>query len=222
MQADVKAALRTIIDGVRNQKPTAALAGRRVQEIQAAKQAWQNDLEKKIGDGAMTYDSVLKTLNELLSGKETLVTAGMTGELLRNIDATTPIIHAGEFRAIGTALATSLGVKLGLPDARVVCVTGDGSFMMEQQELATARLHNIPVLVIVLRNNAYGGMKRDQLERYGGRVIGTDVFLPDLARLAELFGAKGVTVSRTDEVRPVLKRSLESDDFIVIDMKLDQ
>jgi acetolactate synthase-1/2/3 large subunit len=159
----------------------------------------------------MTYDFVLKTLNELLSGKETLVTAGMTGELLRNIDATTPIIHAGEFRAIGTALATSLGVKLGLPDARVVCVTGDGSFMMEQQELATARLHNIPVLVIVLRNNAYGGMKRDQLERYGGRVIGT-----------ELFGAKGVTVSRTDEVRPVLKRSLESDDFVVIDMKLDQ
>src|SRR5919106_4010648 len=222
MQADVKAALRTIIDGVRNQKPTAALADRRVQEIQAAKQAWQNDLEKKIGDRAMTYDSVLKTLNELLSGKETLVTAGMTGELLRNIDATTPIIHAGEFRAIGTALATSLGVKLGLPDARVVCVTGDGSFMMEQQELATARLHNIPVLVIVLRNNAYGGMKRDQLERYGGRVIGTDVFLPDLARLAELFGAKGVTVSRTDEVRPVLKRSLESDDFVVIDMKLDQ
>jgi len=87
-----------------------------------------------------------------------LVTSGMTGDLLRNIDAATPIIHAGEFRAIGTAFATSLGVKLALPGARVVCVSGDGSFMMEQQELATARLHNIPVLAIVLRNNAYGDL----------------------------------------------------------------
>jgi acetolactate synthase-1/2/3 large subunit len=94
--------------------------------------------------------------------------------------------------------------------------------MMEQQELATARLHNIPVLVIVLRNNAYGGMKRDQVEHYAGRVIGTELFVPDLARLAELFGAKGYTVTRPEEVRPVLQRSLGSDDFIAVDVKLDQ
>jgi acetolactate synthase I/II/III large subunit len=165
---------------------------------------------------------VLKTLNELLTGKETLVTAGMTGDLLRNIDAATPIIHAGEFRAIGTAFATSLGVKLGLPDRRVVCVTGDGSFMMEQQELATARLHNIPVLNIVLHNNAYGGMKRDQLHHYDGRVIGTELFVPDLARLAELYGAKGYTITRPDEVRPVLQKALASDDFVVVDVKVDK
>jgi acetolactate synthase I/II/III large subunit len=151
-----------------------------------------------------------------------LVTAGMTGDLLRNIDAATPIIHAGEFRAIGTALATSLGVKLSLPNARVVCVTGDGSFMMEQQELATARFHNIPVLVIVLRNNAYGGMKRDQLHHYGGRVIGTDLFVPDLARLAEMFGAKGYTVTRPKEVRPTFEKALASDDFVVVDVKVDK
>jgi acetolactate synthase-1/2/3 large subunit len=140
---------------------------------------------------------------------------------LRNIDAETPIIHACDFRAIGTALATALGVKLGAPAARVVCVTGDGTFMMEQQELATARLHNIPVLVMVLRINAYGGMKRDQREHYGGRVIGTELFVPDLARLAELFGAKGFKVTRLEELKPVLEKSLASDDFVVVDIKLD-
>jgi acetolactate synthase-1/2/3 large subunit len=224
VQADVKTALRAIIDAVKNKGTSTAMAGgsRRAQEIQEAKQAWQNELSKKTAGEGMTYDSVLKTLNELLTGKETLVTAGMTGDLLRNIDAATPIIHAGEFRAIGTAFATSLGVKLGLPDRRVVCVTGDGSFMMEQQELATARLHNIPVLNIVLHNNAYGGMKRDQLHHYNGRVIGTELFVPDLARLAELFGAKGHTVTRPEEVRPTLQKSLESDDFIVIDVKVDK
>ena len=157
-----------------------------------------------------------------MNANETQIASGITGEVVRNIDACMPIIHAGEFRAIGTALATSLGVKLGLPDARVVCVTGDGSFMMEQQELATARLHNIPVLVLVMRNNAYGGMKRDQIKNHGGRVIGTDLFVPDLARLAELFGGKGVTVTRPEEVRSVLQQSLESDDFVVVDILLDQ
>jgi thiamine pyrophosphate-dependent acetolactate synthase large subunit-like protein len=223
VQADVKTALRGIIDAVKDNRPSATVAdSRRAQEIQEAKQAWQNDLDKKTAGEGMTYDSVLKTLNELLTGKETLVTSGMTGDLLRNIDAATPIIHAGEFRAIGTAFATSLGVKLGLPNSRVVCVTGDGSFMMEQQELATARLHNIPVLNIVLHNNAYGGMKRDQLNHYNGRVIGTELFVPDLARLAELYGAKGHTITRPEEVRPVLQKSLASDDFIVVDVKVDK
>jgi acetolactate synthase I/II/III large subunit len=224
VQADVKAALRAIIDGIKSKRPStpAADGGVRVQEIQQARQAWKNDLDKKTANGGLTYDSVLKTLNELLTGTETLVTSGMTGDLLQNIDAATPIIHAGEFRAIGTAFATSLGVKLGLPGARVVCVSGDGSFMMEQQELATARFHNIPVLAIILRNNAYGGMKRDQLHHYGGRVIGTELFVPDLARLAELFGARGYTITRPEEVRPVLQKSLESDDFVVVDVKVDK
>lgn len=220
IQADAKSALRAIIAGIKSKNPTAQGNGR-VLEVQEARQAWQKErLEQTAGQG-MTKDSVLTALNELLTGNETLVASGMTGDVVRNIDATMPIIHAGEFRAIGTALATSLGVKLGLPEARVVCITGDGSFMMEQQELATARLHNIPVLVLVLRNNAYGGMRRDQLKNYGGRVIGTELFVPDLARLAELFGAKGFTVTRLEELRPVLKRSLESDDFVVVDIKLD-
>jgi acetolactate synthase I/II/III large subunit len=224
VQADVKAALRAIIDGIKSKKPsTPAASGEgRALEIEQAKQAWRSDLDKKTANGSLTYDAVLKTLNELLTGTEILVTSGMTGDLLRNIDAATPIIHAGEFRAIGTAFATSLGVKLALPGARVVCVSGDGSFMMEQQELATARLHNIPVLAIVLRNNAYGGMKRDQLHHYGGRVIGTELFVPDLARMAELFGAKGYTITRPEEVKPVLQKSLESDDFVVVDVKVDK
>ena len=222
IQADARTALRAIIDGVKSRQSKAASGSQRAQAIQKAKQAWKRELDETTAKQGLTYDSVLKVLNELLTGKEILTTAGMTGDTLRNIDAATPIIHAGEFRAIGTALTTALGVKLGRPDARVICVTGDGSFMMEQQELATARYHNIPLFVLVLRNNAYGGMKRDQLKNYGGRVIGTELFVPDLARLAELFGAKGYTVTRSEEVKPVFQKALQSDDFVVVDVKLDQ
>src|SRR5688572_9007146 len=137
IQADAKVALRAIIDGVKSRQPKTAANGARLQEIQQAKQAWKNELEQKTVKEGLTYESVMKVLNELLTGTEILTTSGMTGDTLRGIDAVTPIIHAGEFRAIGTALATAMGVKIGRPDARVSCVTGDGSFMMEQQELAT-------------------------------------------------------------------------------------
>jgi acetolactate synthase-1/2/3 large subunit len=220
IQADAKIALRAIIDEVkkRQQKPA---NGARAQEIQQVKQAWKAELDQSAEKGGLTYASVMKALNELLTGKEILTTSGMTGDTLRGIDAVTPIIHAGEFRAIGTALATAMGVKLGRPDARVICVTGDGSFMMEQQELATATYHKIPVFVLILRNNAYGGMKRDQIKSYEGRVIGTELFIPDLPKLAELYGAKGYSVTRKEDLKPVFQKALASDDFVVVDVKLD-
>ncbi len=219
IQADAKIALRAIIDGVKSRQPKAN--GATTQAIQQAKQAWKKDLDEKTAKSGLTYESVMKVLNELLTGKEILTTSGMTGDTLRGIDAVTPIIHAGEFRAIGTALATAMGVKLGRPDARVICVTGDGSFMMEQQELATATYHKIPVFVLILRNNAYGGMKRDQMKTYGGRVIGTELFIPDLSRLAELYGAKGFAVTRKEELKPVFQQALATDEFVIVDVKLD-
>jgi acetolactate synthase-1/2/3 large subunit len=120
IQADAKAALRAIIDEIKKRQPKAAANGARAQAIQQAKQAWKNDVERRSASGGLTYESVMKTLNDLLTGNEILTTAGMTGDTLRGIDAVNPIIHAGEFRAIGTALATAMGVKLGRPDARVI------------------------------------------------------------------------------------------------------
>jgi acetolactate synthase-1/2/3 large subunit len=221
IQADAKIALRAIIDGVKNRQAKSVADGARAQAIQKAKQAWKNDVEQRSAAGGLNYESVMKALNELLTGNEILTTSGMTGDTLRGIDAVNPIIHAGEFRAIGTALATAMGVKLGRPDARVICVTGDGSFMMEQQELATAAYHKIPVFVLILRNDAYGGMKRDQMKSYGGRVIGTELFIPDLPRLAELYGAKGFRVTRKEELKPVFQEALAADQFVVVDVKLD-
>ena len=218
--ADAKIALRAIIDEVKKRQPKAA-DGARAQAIQQAKQAWINEVGQNPANKGLTYASVMRALNDLLPGNAILTTSGMTGDTLRGIDAVNPIIHAGEFRAIGTALATAMGVKLGRPDARVICVTGDGSFMMEQQEPATAVYHKIPVFVLILRNNAYGGMKRDQMKTYGGRIIGTELFIPDLPKLSELYGAKGFAVTKKEELKPVFEQALASDEFVVVDVKLD-
>jgi sulfoacetaldehyde acetyltransferase len=221
IQADAKIALRAIIDAAKKRQPKAPANGARAQAIQEAKQTWHAEVGQRAARGGLTYESIMRALNEQLTGNEILTTSGMTGDTLRGIDARVPIIHAGEFRAIGTALATAYGVKIGRPEARVICVTGDGSFMMEQQELATARYHNIPVMVLILRNNAYGGMKRDQQKSYGGRIIGTELFIPDLAKLAELYGAKGYSVTKQAELTPVFKETLAKDEFAIVDVKLD-
>ena len=221
IQADAKVALRAIIDEVKKRQSKPAGNRSRAEAIKQAKEAWKNDVERKPANNGLTYESVMRTLNDLLTGNEILTTSGMTGDTLRGIDAVNPIIHAGEFRAIGTALATAMGVKLGRPEARVVCVTGDGSFMMEQQELATAAYHKIPIFVLILRNNAYGGMKRDQMKSYDGRIIGTELFIPDLPRLSELYGAKGFAVTKKDQLKPVFQQALATDESVVVDVKLD-
>jgi len=220
IQADAKSALRAIIDGVKA-KPAKAARPDNGKAVAQVKQEWLTSIDETISKQNLGYVSVLRALNEQLTGKEILTTSGMTGDTLRNIDSRVPIIHAGEFRAIGTALATAYGVKIGRPDARVICISGDGSFMMEQQELATARYHNIPVMVLILRNNAYGGMKRDQEKNYGGRVIGTELFIPDLAKLAELYGARGYSVTNKGQLALVFKETLAKDEFVIVDVKLD-
>ena len=221
IQADAKIALRAIIDEAKKRQPKATVNGSRADAIQQAKESWKSEVANKPANNGLTYESVMAALNELLTGNEILTTSGMTGDTLRGIDAVNPIIHAGEFRAIGTALTTAMGVKLGRPDARVICVTGDGSFMMEQQELATGAYHKIPIFVLILRNNAYGGMKRDQMKSYEGRVIGTELFIPDLAKLAELYGAKGFAVTKKEELKPVFQKALGADEFVVVDVRLD-
>jgi thiamine pyrophosphate-dependent acetolactate synthase large subunit-like protein len=64
-------------------------------------------------------------------------------------------------------------------------------------------------------------MKRDQMKTYGGRVIGTELFIPDLARLAELYGAKGISVTKKEQLKPVFEQALGSDEFTIVDVKLD-
>lgn len=64
-------------------------------------------------------------------------------------------------------------------------------------------------------------MRRDQIKTYQGRVIGTELFIPDLPRLAQLYGAKGFAVSCKEELQPVFQQALASDDFVIVDVKLD-
>jgi acetolactate synthase-1/2/3 large subunit len=117
-------------------------------------------------------------------------------------------ISSGYQGTLGSGFPTALGAKVAHPDRPVVAISGDGGFMFGVQELATAVQYNIGVVVLVFNNNSYGNVRRDQRERFGGRVVASDLVNPDFVKLAESFGLGAARVTSPDHFRPALEKAL--------------
>jgi acetolactate synthase-1/2/3 large subunit len=117
-------------------------------------------------------------------------------------------ITSGYQGTLGSGFPTALGAKVANPDRPVVAITGDGGFMFGVQELATAVQFNIGVVTLVFNNNAYGNVRRDQRERFDGRVVASDLVNPDFVKLAESFGVGAARVTSPDQFRPALEKAL--------------
>ena len=111
---------------------------------------------------------------------------------------------------LGYAYPVALGAKVAQPDKAVVAVSGDGGFLFNSQELATAVQHGINAVVIVFNDNAYGNVLRDQVNRFEGRVYGAALHNPDFVKLAEAYGARGVRVE-AENLGPALREALAID-----------
>ena len=90
--------------------------------------------------------------------------------------------------------------------------------MLESQELATLAALKLPISIIVVRNDAYGNMKRDQIKHYGGRVIGTELYLPDLCALAGSYHVEAERVAEPRTLLPAVKRALAVRKPILLDV----
>jgi acetolactate synthase-1/2/3 large subunit len=117
-------------------------------------------------------------------------------------------ISAGYQGTLGSGFPTALGAKIANPDRPVVAITGDGGFMFGVQELSTAVQYKIDVVTLVFNNNAYGNVRRDQRERFEGRVVAADLVNPDFVKLAESFGAGAARVTSPEGFRPALEKAL--------------
>ena len=89
---------------------------------------------------------------------------------------------------LGWGFGTALGAKAAMPDRKVLAIAGDGGFMYQVGELATAVRHNLAVVVVVFDNGGFGNVKRIQQQHYGNRLIASDLHNPDFGKLAESFG----------------------------------
>ena len=119
---------------------------------------------------------------------------------------------------LGFGFNTALGVKVANPDRAVVAVSGDGGFLFGMQELATAVQHGINLVTIVFNNRSFGNIRRDQLEQYGGRLLGADLVNPDFLKLTESFGALGLRATTPAELKVQLERALNAGTPAVIEV----
>ena len=119
---------------------------------------------------------------------------------------------------LGHAFPVALGAKVARPDRPVVAVSGDGGFLYNSQELATAVQYGINVVVIVFNDNAYGNVLRAQLEEFDGHVVGTRLHNPDFVSLAQSYGARGFLARDADELERYLRDSIENDTVSVIEV----
>jgi acetolactate synthase-1/2/3 large subunit len=110
--------------------------------------------------------------------------------------------------AMGYGVPAAIAGRLRLPDRLAVAVAGDGDFLMNGQELATAAQFGVDLLVIVVDNSAFGTIRMHQEREFPGRVQSTELSNPDFAKLAEAFGGWSVRVEKTDEFAPALEAAL--------------
>jgi acetolactate synthase-1/2/3 large subunit len=122
---------------------------------------------------------------------------------------------------MGYGVPAALAAKALHPDRTVVCLAGDGCFLMSAQELATAVQYQLSVVFIVVNNSMYGTIRMHQEREYPGRVHGTTLVNPDFAAYAKSFGAHGETVEATSEFAPALERALKASRPALIELRID-
>jgi acetolactate synthase I/II/III large subunit len=123
--------------------------------------------------------------------------------------------------SMGYGVPAAIAAKAVHPDRPVVCLSGDGDFLMTGQELATAVQEELPVVVLVVNNAMYGTIRMHQERNYPGRVVGTDLRNPDFVAYARAFGAHGARVERSEDFAAALDEALGCGSPAVVELRVD-
>ena len=121
--------------------------------------------------------------------------------------------------AMGYGVPAAVAAQLRLPDRKVVCLVGDGGFMMNGNEMILAAERRLPILFILANNASYGSIRVHQEQHYPGRTVGTNLHNPDFAALAAAFGIRSRRIERDDEIAPALREGLAADEPVFLDVR---
>ncbi len=123
--------------------------------------------------------------------------------------------------SMGYGLPAAVGAKRLYPDRPVVCVAGDGDFLMNGQEFATAVQYELPIIVLIMDNGMYGTIRAHQEREFPSRIVGTFLRNPDFAAYAAAFGGFGATVEKTEQFAGAFNAAKASGKPAIIHMKVD-
>ena len=188
-----------------------------------------NDIKKTIHKEIQSVQPQMNYLNII---REVLPRDGFFVEEISQVGFTSrfgfPVYEPRKFVTggyqdnLGFGFNTAMGVKIANPNIPVVAVCGDGGFLFGVQELATAVQYKINLVTIVFNNSSYGNVRRDQMNRYGGRLQGADLVNPDFVKLTESFGALGLRAKSPKELKAALEQGFKADCPVVIEVQIEK
>lgn len=223
---DAKSTVENIFEAVkcvqskRNVRETLA-------DYKAAQDAWLEDfIQASTSDAVPIHPLVLvqkvrdffpRSAISVVDGGNTAIWAAY----LNRIYEPRTFLWASDSGHLGVGLPYAIGAKCARPETPVYCLTGDGALMFNIQELETAHRLNIPVIVVVANDRAYGMIKAGQKLVYNSRFIGVDFSDARYDKIAQAMNCYGERVETPDEIVPALERAVDSGKPAVIDVIID-
>ena len=188
-------------------------------EIDSMREQVYKNLQEKWGNETRTFEAI-----RAVTPKDTIFSLDATVPTSRAIRCL-PIYQPRTFMyphgwaGIGFAFPAGMGAKVGKPKQPVVCVTGDGGFQYNCQELATAAQYGINPIILMFNDNAWGVLKGYQANNYNSRFLGTDLVNPDFVKLFESYGFEGAKVSTVEQLSRALEQAVASDRTQLIEVQ---
>lgn len=176
-------------------------------------------------DGRLNPQTILEAMGEL-GGKDTIVTTDV-GQHQMWAAQFYPVCYGRQFitsaglGTMGFGLPAAIGAQIAKPDKLVFLVTGDGSFQMSIQELATTVQYKLPIKIILMNNGVLGMVRQWQKMFYKERFSEIQLYSnPDFIKVAEAYGIKGIRVELPEEVEPAIKEAISVPEPVLIDCKI--
>jgi acetolactate synthase I/II/III large subunit len=191
-----------------------------VEEVRSLRDEVRTQLRETLGPFEQLLDGMREILpRDTILVRDVTVQANVWGSRLFEIYEPRTSIHASG-GGIGQGLPTAIGAQIGCPDKPVVLMAGDGGFMVNVGELATAAEENLPIIIVLFDDSGYGVLRNIQDAAYG-RQVAVDLLSPDFVKLAESILFDAVRIGSGDEFVSELKKAKEKrkPSMIVVDME---
>jgi acetolactate synthase-1/2/3 large subunit len=176
-------------------------------EMADRQSAWRKRLGDAIGPQIAWLDAIRAELPDEGIFVDEVTQLGFASRLAFPVYRPRTYLSPGYQDNLGWGFATALGAQDARRDVPVVSISGDGGFMFTASEMATAVLHRIPLTAIVFNDGAFGNVRRIQQERFGNRLIASDLANPDFVRFAGSFGAAAERARSPEALRLALRRA---------------
>lgn len=175
---------------------------------------------------AIAPEVVLRKLSQKLDPEASIVTTEVGQHQMwahQNIhrEHARTFISSGGLGTMGFGFPAAIGAKIGCPESEVVCVAGDGSFQMNSQEMATAKINDVPIKVLIIDNRALGMVHQWQSLFYNKRYSFTELAdNPDFVKLADAYGWRARRVEKPEDVDAALDEMLASKEPYLLDVMI--